>query len=142
MTKNIIVAIALVTSGLIASSGFAKGNDELLKSYDAISMALAKDDLAAAKSAASELAEKAKENDDETISKQAGELANSASIDAAREGLKRLSDEAANLAKGSDDYHVMTCPMAKANWVQSGDKVMNPYMGKKMQQCGGKVKDA
>ena len=143
MNTRVIAAIGALGAAVIASSGFAKDNNEVLKSFDAVSMALAKDDFAAAKSAASELAEKAKANGHEAIAKEAGELAKSDSIDAAREDLKAMSDEATKLAKGSGDYHVMTCPMAEGgNWVQSGEKVMNPYMGKKMQQCGGKLKDA
>lgn len=44
-----------------------------------------------------------------------------------------------------------SCPMAKANWVQSSKEVVNPYMGKEMLDCGkvereikvsGKAKDA
>lgn len=143
MNKLSIAAFGVLGATLIASSGFAKDNNAVLKSYDAVSMALAKDDFAAAKSAASELAAKAKENGNATIAKQAGELAKSESIDAAREDLKEMSDEATKLAEGSDEFHVMTCPMVEGgNWVQSGEKVMNPYMGKKMQQCGGKLKEA
>jgi hypothetical protein len=31
---------------------------------------------------------------------------------------------------------VLTCPMAKADWVQTDANVRNPYFGKAMSSCG------
>jgi hypothetical protein len=31
------------------------------------------------------------------------------------------------------------CPMAKAKWIQKDGKIRNPYYGKSMLDCGGKV---
>lgn len=128
--------------GLLALPVMAQNTDNLLKTYDTISTALANDDLAVAKSSAAKLAEQAKADENAAFGEQAGEVAKSDSLDAAREHFKAMSTTAIALAKGSETYHVMNCPMAKANWVQSGTKIMNPYMGKQMQQCGSKVSDA
>jgi hypothetical protein len=113
---------------------------DVLVAYEKVSQALANDDLAAAKTAAATLSEKAGEDGKQTIAGHADALAKSDSLDAAREHFKAMSGEAAKLAQGST-HHVVHCPMANANWVQSGDKIMNPYLGKKMQQCGSIIKD-
>jgi hypothetical protein len=33
-------------------------------------------------------------------------------------------------------YRVAYCPMADASWLQRGDSINNPYMGKQMLRCG------
>jgi len=33
-------------------------------------------------------------------------------------------------------YRVAYCPMAKASWLQKGNEIQNPYMGKEMLRCG------
>lgn len=135
--------MALLAGGLFALPLSAKMNNngnDVLKSYETVSTALANDDLPAAKSAATDLSEKAKAANDQTIAEHASELAKSDSLEKAREHFKAMSGTIATLAKGNNQYHMMHCPMAKANWAQSGDKVMNPYLGKKMQQCGEMMK--
>ena len=130
-----LTSIALFVQPLIAAE-----TSDLLRPYEALSTALANDDLTAAKNAASDLAEQAKTGGNQIIATHAAELAKSDSLEAAREHFKAMSGEAAKLAKASGKYHVVNCPMAKANWVQSGAKIMNPYLGKKMQQCGSMIK--
>ena len=137
--------IAVMTAGLFALPALAEQTkttdaDNLLSAYEKVSTALANDDLAAAKTSAATLAQQAGGVGNETIADGAATLAKSDSLEAAREHLKAISNEAVKLAEGSDTYHAMTCPMARAQWVQSGEKVMNPYMGTKMQQCGGMMK--
>jgi len=112
---------------------------DVLVAYENVALALANDDLAAAKTTAAALSEKAREDGNQTIAQHADGLTKSNSLEAAREHFKAMADEAAKLAQGTT-YHVVHCPMAKANWVQSGDKIMNPYLGKKMQQCGSMIK--
>lgn len=148
MNKALAITIALLAGGLFAlplSAKMHNDNKAVLKSYETVSTALANDDLPAAKTAATDLAEKAKAAGNRTLQEHAAELAKSDSLATAREHFKAMSGEAAKLAKGSDQFHMMHCPMAKADWAQSGDKVMNPYLGKKMQQCGtmmnGMMKD-
>ena len=141
MTKiSFSLAVAFILGSMVALPLFAKtDNAGVLKSVDQVAKALANDDLGGAKSAASELAESAKGAGKQGLADHAAELAKSDSLETAREHLKMMSDDAAALAKGSDQFNVMNCPMVGAKWVQSGDKVMNPYMGKKMPQCGSKV---
>ena len=135
--------MALLAGGLFALPLSAKMNNngnDVRKSYENVSTALANDDLSAAKSAAADLSEKAKAANNPTIQEHASELAKSDSLEKAREHFKAMSGAIATLAKGDDQFHMMHCPIADANWAQSGDKVMNPYTGKKMQQCGEMMK--
>jgi len=138
--KNLTAFLAIVTLAVLPAVAADDDDNAVLDSYTAVSTALSNDDLSTARKEASNLAENAKADGDSEISRHAAELAECESLDAAREQFKAMSDEATTLAKGSDKYHVMTCPMAKATWVQTGEKLMNPYMGKKMQQCGSMMK--
>ena len=119
-------------------AGIGQPSDVLVV-YEKVSLALANDDFAAAKTAAAALSEKGREDGNQTIARHADALAKSDSLETARDHFKAMADEAAKQAQGTT-YHVVHCPMAKANWVQSGDKIMNPYLGKKMQQCGSMIK--
>lgn len=140
-TTKFFLAIAIIAATVLALPLFAETESaEVLKDLDQVSKALANDDLGAAKTAASGLSETATAAGNQTLAKHAAELAKSDSLDNAREHLKAMGSEAAKLAQGAKQYQVMTCPMANATWIQSGDKVMNPYMGKKMQQCGSMAK--
>ena len=74
------------------------------------------------------------------VAKQAETLARAKDLKAAREAFKPLS---ASLVKyladskaGIGTYHEAYCPMAKANWLQTGKAIKNPYMGKAMLNCG------
>ena len=74
------------------------------------------------------------------IAKQADALAQAKDLKAAREAFKPLS---ASLVKyladnkaGQGTYHEAYCPMVKANWLQTGKAIKNPYMGKAMLTCG------
>src|SRR6266404_2029671 len=61
-------------------------------------------------------------------------------VKSAREAFKPLS---ASLIKyladnkaGKGTYHEAYCPMVKANWLQKGTEIKNPYMGSEMLTCG------
>lgn len=136
MKKKIALWIVTLTGGLLVLPLLAKESEALLESYEEVSTALANGDLAAAQEAAVRLADAAAQAEQTKVAEHASKLARSESLDDAREHMKALSAEAKQLAEGQDAYHVMTCPMAKADWVQSGEQKMNPYMGKMMQQCG------
>lgn len=137
---NLSWAIAFVAGSLLALPLSAKPQSgELLKPYDQMSMALANDDLGRAQRAARVLSENAKDTGPKGMAEHASAVAQSDSLETAREHFKAMSSDAAKLAAGSKQYHVMKCSMVGATWVQSGDKVMNPYMGKAMQQCGSMV---
>jgi acyl-CoA synthetase (AMP-forming)/AMP-acid ligase II len=141
MKRTLTAIVALLGAGLIIAPASAKeASKELaacLKAYHQVHDALAQDDLAAAKKAASDLAEKAKAAKCVSTPQQATELAKSDSLESAREHFKAISEECIKMAAGIDGQYVFTCPMVKADWLQTDSKqVSNPYMGKKMPTCG------
>lgn len=71
----------------------------------------------------------------------ASRVAGAESLIAARNSFRTLSGEAEKLAAGQSAYHVFTCPMVGADWVQKSTTVQNPYMGRQMSSCGS-LKDA
>lgn len=107
----------------------------LLKAYTQVGKALASDDLKAAKDGAEKLA--AATGASHAAHEQAANVAQSESLAQARERFKALSQTAIAWAEKTDGFHVMTCPMAKADWVQEDPQVANPYYGKTMLRCGG-----
>jgi hypothetical protein len=109
---------------------------EILSSYVKVSSALAADDLAAAKNAASEVVGHAGMAGNKDLAAKASAVANAAKIDEARDAFKALSSAVEPLAKGEQDYVAMHCPMA-GDWVQMKGPTRNPYMGKAMLTCGG-----
>ena len=74
------------------------------------------------------------------VAKQAEALAQAKDLKAAREAFKPLSTSLvkylADHKAGQGIYHEAYCPMAKANWLQTGKAIKNPYMGKAMLGCG------
>ncbi len=115
--------------------------DHMLEGYAAVSTALYKDDLAAAKKAAGGMI---KHDKDSAMAKHCQAIADSKDIEVARTHFKELSDIAIPVAKEKKMMHEMNCPMAfgdkGANWLQkSADEVQNPYMGAKMPHCGKMV---
>lgn len=128
-------------AGLIAVSASAKEASKeetaCLQAYHQVHEDLAKDDLAGAKKSASNLVQKATATKSDSIAKHAGELAKSDSLESARAHFMAISEECIKMAAGVDGQYVFTCPMAKADWLQTDNKhVSNPYMGKKMPTCG------
>ena len=74
------------------------------------------------------------------VAAQAEKLAQAKDLKAARAAFKPLS---ASLVKyladkkaGKGVYHEVYCPMADANWLQTGKDIKNPYFGKEMLDCG------
>lgn len=133
----LMTALAL---GLAGSVLLAEEPSPVLDSYVKVSKALANDDLAAAKTAAAELVEVSKSEKQEAISAEAAKVAAATSLGVARKAFKAVSAEAAKLAAGKDGYHLMTCPMVDADWVQKSTTIENPYMGKAMLDCGTEKK--
>lgn len=132
---SLLLTLAVANFGLATSSQAASSNP-VLDDYVVVAEALARDDLAAAKKAATTLSEAATTEKLTSLADHATEVASSDSLDAAREHFKLASVEAEKLAAGKDAYYVFTCPMAKADWVQKTTKVQNPYMGQEMPGCG------
>jgi hypothetical protein len=121
-------------------AGEAKAADkpgDKFAGYSDVSTALYKDDLDAAKKAATEASKQTK---DEAVAKHYQGIADSKSLDDARKHFKELSDLLIPVGKMSG-MHEMHCPHYKMNWLQkSADEVQNPYAGKKMPHCGMEVK--
>jgi hypothetical protein len=138
-TFSMIASFIAVTAFAASASARQATSEEAacLNAYHQVHDALAKDDLAAAKKSASDLAAKATAAKCPTTPKHAEELAKSDSLEKAREHFKAISQECIKMMAGVEGQYVFTCPMAKADWLQTDNKqVSNPYMGKKMPTCG------
>ena len=128
--KQITVSIAVGAFALVAlaaplsAAPLTDQNKQFLANYEKVHQALVADDLVTAKKAAADLGA------------PGSDLAKSESLEQARVAFEKLSGEAAKLAAGQSGYYVMHCPMKNKDWVQTSDKVANPYGGKEMVSCG------
>ena len=151
-TARLFVALAVAAAPLTAISADDKKADEalmgpvkmVLDQYLMIQDELAKDSIKGVDEHAGAISKTVKGDDMKMLSpdvaKQADTLAKAKDLKAAREAFKPLS---ASLVKyladnkaGQGTYHEAYCPMAKANWLQTGKAIKNPYMGKAMLGCG------
>jgi hypothetical protein len=151
-TARLFLAFAITTASLAAIHAENKTTDDplmepvksVLDHYLKIQTELAKDSIKGVDEHASAIANAIKGDDMKMLSpdvaKQADALAQAKDVKAAREAFKPLS---ASLVKyladkkaGQGTYHEAYCPMAKANWLQTGKVIKNPYMGKAMPGCG------
>lgn len=122
-------------------------NDDLivLRNYEAISHALADEELDVARKTALSLVEIKSAK----FSKLAADFAKSDSLVAAHANFVPLSKALVELAQGRDGFFVMhcamdgclehceNCPMGKYSpWLQISREVENPYMGKAHIKCG------
>jgi hypothetical protein len=125
-TLQIIVLLICVALGSATVHGgpLSETDKQFLSRYEKVRSALAGDDLAAAKTAAGDLGE------------EGVALAKSNSLKEARAAFEKLSDKAKQLAAGQSGYYVVNCPMLKKDWVQTSEKISNPYYGKEMASCG------
>lgn len=133
----------LVTSSLLAAVGLNAADmkmdpmsSEIVTAYAKVTTALAADDLAVAKTAASELADHAGMAKNSAVAGKAKALAKAVNIEDARKELAALTAAVAPLAKENKAYVLMNCPMA-GDWIQAKGSTKNPYMGKAMLTCGG-----
>lgn len=123
------------TSGTTASH-----SNTMLEGYNAVASALYKDDLAAAKKAATSLTTHDKKS---SMAASAKKFANAKTIKEARSIFNDLSAAAIKIAKSNKGWKVAHCPMANGNkggdWLQkaSDKRVNNPYFGAAMPHCGG-----
>ncbi len=127
-----------------------------LNYYEGIRTALAADNMGPVAKQADSLANVAKvaagkakggaKQSLEGMANAASELKDKKDIEEARLAFGELSKHVvALIAKERElqrDHHVFECPMAKGykKWVQTKEAMANPYMGKKMLQCGSKTK--
>jgi len=128
--KKLAISLAATVLALVAlaaplsAAQLSDQNKQFLANYEKVHQALVADDLAMAKKAAADLGA------------PGSDLAKSETLDQARAAFEKLSGEAAKLAAGQSGYYVMHCPMKNKDWVQTNDKVANPYGGKEMLSCG------
>ena len=126
--KLTTLLFAAIAFGLSASLGNAANlsdqDKKFLTGYEKIHVALAADDLAGAKTAATELGE------------SGNDIAKANSLKDARAGFEKLSAHAKTIATGQSGYHVAHCPMLNKDWVQTSTTISNPYGGKEMIGCG------
>jgi len=150
--KSIRILTVLVLSAL--SGAVARAHDKsaeldagqkaFLAQYEKVRVALAADDLTAAKSAAAplakDLAEVAKEQTKaQSAADAAKKLTAATSLAEARGAFKAVSKRAVHYAQGQKGYYVANCPMVEGgegDWVQTSTKISNPYFGKSMLTCG------
>ncbi len=124
---GIILLVTLcvaLSATLIHAAPLSDADKQFLARYEKVRSALAADDLAAARTAAGDLGE------------EGAALAKSSSLKEARAVFEKLSDKAKQLAAGQSGYYVAHCPMLKKDWVQTSEKIANPYGGKEMATCG------
>ncbi len=117
------IAMAVI-AGSAQAENLSDKDKQFLAGYEKIHTALVADDLSSAKDAAKELGE------------EGSDIANAQSLKDARSGFEKFSGRAKTLVAGQPGYHVAHCPMLKKDWVQTSDKVANPYGGKDMLSCG------
>jgi hypothetical protein len=131
--KNFNRDLAIVLAGLTAfacaisfamAATLSDNDKQFLAGYEKVRAALAADDLSTAKAAAKEIGD------------GGGEITKAASLKDARASFEKLSTRAKAIVAGQSGYYVAHCPMLKKDWVQTSDKISNPYGGKEMVTCG------
>ena len=94
MITNSKLAISIVSGALLfAAAAWADPKDELIVAFFRVDRAIVNGDLNAAKTAASDLAQKAQATDHQAILKDANDLAKADSIDQARQQYRALSED-------------------------------------------------
>jgi hypothetical protein len=126
MKTNAIISVLgiCIAWGNALAAPLSDNDKQFLARYEKVRAALAADDFGAAKTAAAELGD------------DGAPLAKSNSLKEARLAFEKLSDRAKQLVAGQPGYHVVNCPMLKKDWVQTSEKIGNPYYGKEMASCG------
>jgi hypothetical protein len=119
-----IIGFAAIFAVLAQAASLSDSDKQFLAGYEKVRSALAADDLAGAKTAAADLGD------------DGAPLAKSSSLKEARAAFEKLSDKAKQLVAGQSGYYVVNCPMLKKDWVQTSEKIGNPYYGKEMLSCG------
>lgn len=111
-------------------------HQELVLAVETTGTALVEDDLDATREGAATIVDLLPEND--PMAAPVGELAESESLEAAREHFQTLSLLLIERIEEVPGYYIMSCPMVENGyWVQTTEEVANPYMGQRMVRCGG-----
>ncbi len=130
-------------SSLAASAApTSDGASALLGAYEAVRVKLSDDQLPGA--SAERLAQQAQATGAAQVHSAATQLQAIQDIEAARKQFGEVSRaliERLRAAPPPGALHVYECPMAQGygKWVQREEKMANPYMGKRMLECGSKT---
>ena len=139
MRSPFLAVFLTVASVFAAETKFPK----TVEQYEMVRAGLAADELATAKNGASNLVTAVREEfaDSKPMIEAAEKLAASESLDDARAAFRVISKEFVPLVQEQPGFYVVKCPMInEAIWVQTTQKVSNPYAGKSMPDCGTIVK--
>lgn len=116
---------------------------ELIDSYLKVQAALADDSLQGVQEAGGVIEWKAALIGPAAASLQAAAkgVSTAADLEAARRALSKVSEALLSYTASTrtplrEDVRMARCPMLKKVWLQRGDKIRNPYYGKKMPDCG------
>ncbi len=137
---SVLLAMVLAAGATLQASDAMKA---IAGSYLEIQSRLAGDSVAGVKDAALAIGAQADRmgKAGEAIARAAKKLEGAADVKAAREAFGGLSDAviAAGNAEGwkdLPDLRVAYCPMVNKSWVQKGEAISNPYLGRSMPTCG------
>lgn len=137
LSRFLLVAVSLFSVvRLGAADKMNSMSSEIVSAYVKVTTALAADDLPAAKTAATGLADHAGIAKNTAVAGKAQALAAAKDLEGARKQLMGLTAAAEPLVKSDKNYVLMNCPMA-GDWIQQKGTTRNPYMGKAMLECGG-----
>ena len=124
----VFCALALSMASALHGEELSEGDRFFLAGYEKLRAALVADNLVKANEASAELSD-------------AGyDVPKSETLERARGNFAKTSEIAIKVASGQAGYHVMHCPMLNKDWVQTSDKVSDPYGGKEMIGCGSEKK--
>lgn len=120
------------------------GGQAVLDSYFKVQSALALDSFESAREGARALETALRQDSDDTfpaaLYEQVTALVKLGDLAKAREAFKPVSQtllaHLKTLQLSGGVYREAHCPMAKASWAQTGNTLMNPFMGKSMPHCG------
>lgn len=131
-------SIVFVVSGTLFLAGVALGDtkDSVIGTYFKVEQAVINGDLDAAKTAASDLAQKAQTANNEAISKDANNLAKADSIDQARQVFKTLSDDTLTLIRSGAESQDRACSMSGTPCMQRQNTAGRSCMGQMAPGCG------
>jgi len=113
MNTKVIFAVVLGPL-LFTSALLAQTKDPVIGAYFNVEQALINQDLNGAKTAATDLAQKAQVANNGTISKDANDLAKTESLAQARQVFKALSEDALNHIQSGKGSQGMACSMGNA----------------------------
>jgi hypothetical protein len=142
-----IAAIAAALSVSLPARAAAGDITAVLDPYFSIQTQLADDKLDGLAGHANELAAGAAELGDAAapVATAARELAASTTLASARTAFEKVTTALTSYAQATkarlgSDIVTAYCPMVKKTWMQKGESLRNPYLGRGMPGCGEVVK--